>query len=61
MTGWEPWYVEEKMTEETLLSAIRSLYQDREAYRLAMEKSETRDAVNKVLSIIEECAALKKK
>ena len=59
--GYSAVLQEEKMTEETLLSAIRSLYQDREAYRLAMEKSETRDAVNKVLSIIEECAALKKK
>ncbi len=48
---------EEKMTDQTLVSSIRELYQNRDKYRQAMEESTIADAVGKVISVIEEAAS----
>jgi len=45
---------EEQLTRETLLDAVHSVYEDREKYTAAMEKSDVRDGVAKIISLIEE-------
>ena len=47
---------EEKLTEETLLGAIRQVEEKKNAYRKAMEASSRIDSVTKVFELIEEVA-----
>lgn len=49
---------EEAITEETLLNAIHSLYQNRQSYTDAMSKSEEMDSITRIVGLIEECAGL---
>lgn len=45
--------LEEELSEEALLTKIKELYEEREAYRHRMEKSEQRNAIRTLLSYIE--------
>lgn len=45
---------EEELTNETLLKAIRYVMEHRESYVLAMEKSELNNAIETILTLIEE-------
>lgn len=45
---------EEEITPELLLSTIHKLYENRQTYITAMEKSDASDAVNKIVSLVEE-------
>lgn len=47
---------EEKLTEETLLEAIRQVEEKKNSYRKAMEASSRIDSVTKVFELIEEAA-----
>ena len=47
---------EEKLTEETLLGAIRQVEEKKNSYRKAMEASSRIDSVTKVFELIEEVA-----
>ena len=47
---------EEKITDDTLLAKIRSVYEKRDQLAAAMEKSEVQDAVSRVLGIIDAAA-----
>lgn len=47
---------EEKLTEETLLEAIRQVEEKKNSYRKAMEASNRIDSVTKVFELIEEAA-----
>ncbi len=47
---------EEKLTEETLLGAIRQVEEKKNSYRKAMEASSRIDSVTKVFELIEEAA-----
>lgn len=47
---------EEEITDEKLLSAIRSLYADRHNYEKAMSAGSQMDSIHHILSLIEECA-----
>ena len=42
------------MTPELLLSSILDLYENRQAYVAAMDKSSASNAVNTIISLIEE-------
>lgn len=48
---------EESITPELLLAKIQQLYENRTSYVLAMEKNSASNAVNKIISLIEETAA----
>lgn len=50
---------EEQITEQTLLDAIRSLYQNRQSYTEAMAASSQLDSITCITEIIEECASNK--
>ena len=45
---------EEKVTDRTLLEAVREVFENREKYVAAMEKSEMRDAIAVITDLIEE-------
>ena len=45
---------EEKVTDRTLLEAVREVFENREKYVAAMEKSEMRDAIAVITGLIEE-------
>lgn len=46
---------EEEITESTLLSAIRELYQNRESYVHAMSESSHMNSIEKITGLIEDC------
>ena len=46
---------EEEITDESLLTAIRRLYADRQTYQDAMAKSSEMDSIHQILSLIEAC------
>lgn len=50
---------EEQITEQTLLDAIRSLYQNRQSYTDAMAASSQLDSITCITEIIEDCASKK--
>ena len=45
---------EEDLTPDRLLSSILELFQNRQSYIAAMDKSSASDAVNTIISLIEE-------
>ena len=45
---------EEKLSDETLLEAVKELYDNRETFISCMEKSTLSDAVSKIIALIEE-------
>ena len=47
---------EEELTEESLLTAIRQLYDQRESYIAAMKSGSHTDSICRILSLIQECA-----
>ena len=50
---WTPPEGEKEMTAETLVSAVNTVYQKRDKYIAAMEKSPQSDAVHKIIDLIE--------
>ncbi|EJW94791.1 undecaprenyldiphospho-muramoylpentapeptide beta-N-acetylglucosaminyltransferase, partial [gut metagenome] len=48
---------EEEITEEKLLAAIQKLYDNRQTYIDTMEKSQTMDSIEQIISLIENCAS----
>ena len=46
---------EEELTGDSLLTAIRRLYRDREAYIAAMKSGGHTDSIQRILSLIQEC------
>lgn len=51
---------EEKLTDGTLLSAVRSVFENRSAYMEAMEKSSQKNGTAKIIDLIEQTAGGKK-
>ena len=47
---------EEELTDESLLTAIRQLYEQRESYIAAMKSGSHTDSIRRILSLIQECA-----
>ena len=45
---------EEEITPEKLLAAVNDLYKNRQSYIDAMEASPQSDAINKIMSLIQE-------
>ena len=52
---------EENITNDLLLSTIRQVYAQRSQYIEKMEQSSQSNGVDRILQLIEECAASKKK
>ncbi len=50
---------QDDMTDESLLSAVRSLYQNREVYMTAMEEGPQKDAIPMIVNIIRETVGMK--
>ena len=48
---------EEEITDELLMDTILELYQKRDAYALAMKKSDQSDAITKIIDLINQAAA----
>lgn len=53
--GYSKVLEEESVTAQTLLSAIREVYENRQTYINAMKKSSHTDSIGRILSLIEEC------
>ena len=47
---------EEELTDKSLLTAIRQLYDQRESYIAAMKSGSHTDSIRRILSLIQECA-----
>ena len=45
---------EEELTNETLLTAINTVYQNRDTYRNAMEESKLTDAVATIMELVQQ-------
>ena len=48
---------EEELTEETLVSAVHKLYDNRGTFIDAMRNSDQQDSINTIISLIEEAAS----
>ena len=46
---------EEKITESSLLEAIRKLYQERDKYIAAMSAGKNLNSIQHIVNLIEEC------
>lgn len=55
--GFSTVIYEEALTQDSLLSTIRSVYQDRGQFIDKMEKAQTIPSIDRILSLIEEAAA----
>lgn len=55
--GFSTVIYEEALTQDSLLSTIRSVYQDRGQFIDKMEKTQTIPSIDRILSLIEEAAA----
>lgn len=55
--GFSTVIYEEALTQDSLLSTIRSVYQDRAQFIDKMEKAQTIPSIDRILSLIEEAAA----
>lgn len=53
--GYSMLLPEEELTVERLVSDVQTLYANRKQYQAAMEMAQDRDAVAKVVTLIEEC------
>ena len=51
---------EETMTDDLFLQTVDKIWQNREAYVSAMNKSESSDAVGTIMRLIEEVSSAKK-
>ena len=47
---------EEEVTKDTLLKAVQDLFENRDRYASAMNKSGQQDSIHTILNLIEECA-----
>ena len=47
---------EEEVTKDTLLKAVQNLFENRDRYASAMNKSGQQDSIHTILNLIEECA-----
>ena len=50
---------EEELSEETLVTAVRSLYENRESFIDAMRDSNQHDSINTIIALIEEAVSSK--
>ena len=55
--GFSEMLEEEQISDQVLLDAVLALYQNRDAYIQAMEKSEVGDAIGTITSLIEQAAS----
>ena len=54
--GFAKMLEEEQLSDEVLLAAVREVYENRDTYRAAMEKSEMKDAIGTIVGMIDELA-----